>query len=74
MHINERIKFIRNCKNLTQEEVAKQAKINITQYRKYELGINVPSVEKLKEICKALQISADYILGLPKGSWYPTIG
>lgn len=72
MHINERLKFIREAKNLTQFELADKAEINRVQYRKYELGINVPSVEKLKKLCIALEVSADWILGLPKG-WYPPI-
>lgn len=73
MQYNERLKFIREAKNLTQSELAKAIGTSQKQYSKYETGINEMTVGKLLKACKALEISADYILGLPK-YWYPPIG
>lgn len=37
------------------------SKSNISNWRK---GVNVPSVEVLTKVCKYLDVSADYLLGL----------
>ena len=36
------------------------------QYSRYEKGINIMLVTYLPKICKKLNVSADYILGLTK--------
>lgn len=41
------------------------------QIAKYELGINTPSIEYLVKFCEHYRVSADYILGIPKGYDYP---
>lgn len=60
----ERIKWLRDCKNITQKELATALNIKQQQYARYEEGINVMPVTYLPKICKYLNISADYILGL----------
>ena len=44
-----------------------QSSFNVTQsqYCKYEEGSHAMSILSLKDICEKLQISADYLLGLP---------
>lgn len=74
MYYNERIKFIRESKNITQTEIAQALGIKQTVYSRYERGQNELKAEKLTAICKYLNVSADYILGLPKGLDYPPIG
>lgn len=74
MQYNEKIRFIREAKNITQTEIANAIGTSQKQYSKYETGINEMTVGKLKKICEYLQISADYILNLPKNGWYPPIG
>ena len=64
MYYNERIKFIRESKNITQTEMAEALGIKQTVYSRYERGQNELKVEKLTQICKYLNVSADYILGL----------
>lgn len=73
MHINERIKFVRESKNITQKEIAEALNMQQTHYSKYERGIHEMNTTRLKEICLYLGVSADYILGLPKNGWYPPI-
>ena len=74
MHINERLKFIRESRNITQTQIEKDLNINRVQYQKWESGKNVMSAEYLKILCEYFNVSADYILGLPKGMNYPPIG
>ena len=74
MYYNERIKFIRQSKNITQLEMAERLGIKQTNYSQYERGLHEPSASRLKEICEILNVSADYILGLPRNLEHPTIG
>lgn len=71
MYYNEKIAWIRDCKNITQKEIANHLHIKQQQYARYEKGINVMPVTYLPQICAYLNVSADYILGLPKGLPYP---
>ncbi len=64
MYYTERIKWIRDCKNITQKELAEHLKIKQQQYARYEKGINVMPITYLAEICKYLDVSADYVIGL----------
>lgn len=71
MYYNEKIAWIRDCKNITQAEIANHLGIKQQQYARYEKGINVMPVTYLPQICAYLNVSADYILGLPKDLPYP---
>ncbi|MBR2338378.1 MAG: helix-turn-helix transcriptional regulator [Clostridia bacterium] len=71
MYYNEKIAWIRDCKNITQKEIAGYLGIKQQQYARYEKGINVMPVTYLPKICEYLEVSADYILGLPKAMPYP---
>jgi len=64
MYYNEKIQLIRECKNVTQKELAIFLGIKQQQYARYEKGVNIMPVTYLPEICKYLGVSADYILGL----------
>lgn len=64
MYYNERIQFERDCKNITQKEIAELLGIKQQQYARYEKGINLMPITMLPKICKILNISSDYILGL----------
>ncbi len=71
MEYYERIKLIRTGKDITQEELGKKLGISKQQYGKYENGTHLMPIPYLIKTCKELNISADYILGLPKNSQYP---
>lgn len=64
MYYNERIAWIRDCKNITQKEMAEALNIKQQQYARYEKGINVMPITHLKTICEKLNVSADYIIGI----------
>lgn len=64
MYYNERILWIRDCRSISQKEVAEKLGIKQQQYARYEKGVNVMPVTYLKAICEILNISADYIIGI----------
>lgn len=64
MYYTERLQWIRDCRNITQREIALYLGIKQQQYARYEKGINVMPITYLPKICKYFDISADYILGL----------
>lgn len=64
MKYNEKILWIRDCKNITQKEMAEHLGIKQQQYARYEKGVNIMPITYLKKICEYLNVSADYIIGL----------
>lgn len=71
MKYYEKLKQIREDSERTQKEVADQLKTTKQQIGKYERGEQQMTVERLKEFCEYYGVSADYILGLPKGLSWP---
>lgn len=69
--VGQRIKDLRNDNDETQEEMAKQIKVTRKQIQRWEAEESKMTIEKLFEICKTYKVSADYILGLPKGLKWP---
>ncbi|MBR2406988.1 MAG: helix-turn-helix transcriptional regulator [Clostridia bacterium] len=66
-----RIRELREDRDLSQTEIAKILKTTQQQYSKIETGRSDISGEKLKLLAEFYQVSADYILGLPEGLSYP---
>ena len=64
MYYTEKLKWIRDCRNITQKEIADYLEIKQQQYARYEKGINVMPITYLAKICIYLNVSADYIIGL----------
>lgn len=63
IEIGARIKEIRLKRKMTQEELAEKADIGTSQQiSNIEQGLAGFSVSRLKKICKALDIEADYLL------------
>ena len=60
----ENLRKIRIRKNLTQRYIAKKLNLDRSTYSYYELGETQPSLEKLVELSKLLEVSADQLLGL----------
>lgn len=59
-----RIREMRKERGYTQQKIAKEIGMEQTQYSRYERGENEIKVNVLIDICKALNVSSDYILGL----------
>lgn len=66
MYYNEKITFERKRNDITQKQMAEKLGIKQQQYARYEKGINVMPITYLPKICKILNVSADYLLGLTK--------
>lgn len=68
---NEILKELRIDNDLTQEQVASVIKTTQGYYSKYELGVREMPLSRLKDLCRFYGVSADYILGLPRGLNWP---
>ena len=69
--LGEKIRLLREEKELNQTELGKA--VNMTQRRVSYIENNTyePSVEDLKAFCKYFNVSADYLLGFSKNLPYP---
>lgn len=64
MEYNDRMKAERIKKGYTQREIADKLNMTQQQWQKYETGKTELPTRYLAEFCKALNASADEILGL----------
>lgn len=62
--LGKRLEYIRTNIPLSQEELATKLIVDRTTINKYEKDKRLPDVQTLKSICKELNVSADYLLGL----------
>lgn len=62
---------VRQDNDETQRELAKAIGFHQVQIARYETGKVTPPITYLEKICEHYQVSADYILGLPKGLNWP---
>lgn len=60
----ERLKRARERMHYSQQEIADKLGITAQSYSAFERGVKDPSSERLKQFCKILECSADYLLGL----------
>jgi len=58
-----RLLYARELRKMTQEQLSKKAGIPNTSICKFESGERKPSLDNLKMLAVALEISADYLLG-----------
>ena len=65
MNINERLKLLRQSKNLTQNEAANLLNVSLSSYQKYERDKNniTPSLEVLIKLADFYHVTTDYLLG-----------
>lgn len=64
MYYLPKLREARKLKNLTQKEVCEKLEMKQSQYSRYESGEDEMKIGTLIEICRVLEVSADYILGL----------
>lgn len=65
------LKKVRTAKDLTQSQVAECLGIHRSFYFEYEIGASTLPIDLLYQLCLYYDISADYLLNLPKGMPYP---
>ena len=61
---SERLKLVLKQKGITQYSLAKTIFVSQSVMNEYCTGKKIPSLMVFKAICKALDESADYLLGL----------
>ena len=71
MEFHERLRATRIDQDKTQAELAATLRIPQQQFSRYECGLNELPLHYLGPLCLALGVSADYLLGLPKGLAWP---
>ncbi len=64
MKFSERIAEAIKSSGLSQKEIAEKLNISESNITNWKNGENLPSVEALFNLCKLLNESADYLLGL----------
>lgn len=62
MDLSEKIKKIREDNNLTQDEMAERIYVTRQAISKWERGINYPSLDVIRLICKQFGVSMNYLL------------
>lgn len=58
------LKKIRTKMKLSQRQIAKIINVSDTEIRRKEKGITVLNEQQIRLLCKTLDVSADYLLGL----------
>jgi len=64
MDFGERLKFAREKIGITQQELAKISKIQLSQISKFENSIVEPSLHNFRKLVLGLRVSADYLLDI----------
>lgn len=64
MQYNEALKRFKKTRGLNQKKISEVLKIPQPQYSRYERGERQLKAEQIITICKAFNVSADYLLGL----------
>ncbi len=70
MNYAQKFRDLREDKDLTQQDIADILKTSQSYYGHYERGTHPLPIEHLRTLCLYYGVSADYILGLPKGLYY----
>lgn len=63
MKLAERLKNLRTNRNLKQEEVAKELKIAVRTYCRYEYGEREPNASVLWRMADYYGVTIDYLVG-----------
>lgn len=62
--LGERLKQERLAKGYTQKQIADAIGVTYNAVCNYEAGSREPSVDLLVKLCKVLDVSADYLIGV----------
>lgn len=64
MNFNERLKGLREDKDMNQTQLATAIHSTQRTISNWEQGNSEPNIEMIKSLCQFFNVSADYILGL----------
>lgn len=71
MEYTDRLRALRADNDMSQAAIAAAIGISQKQYSRYETGVNEIPLRYLVKLCQHYQVSADYLLGLPRGLAWP---
>lgn len=71
MQIGDRLRALREDRDLTQTDVARLLSTSQSYYSEYELGKRPIPVQHVVTLCRFYRVSADYLLGLPRDLAWP---
>lgn len=71
MQYYQKLRKLREDRNLTQQDIADRLGVKQQQYSNYERGLQELPIEHLVTLCLFYGVSANYILSLPKDYTYP---
>lgn len=63
INFSNRLRELRQTKNLSQNEIAEKYNIDRTTVGKWESNISTPNVEIIKDLAKYFNVTTDYLLG-----------
>ena len=72
MTFGEKIRLLREEKELNQTELGQAVNMTQRKISYMELDRYEPSLEDLRALCKFFHVSADYLLGFHRALPYPT--
>ena len=64
----ERIKLLREQKDITQSSLAKSLGISRSGVNAWEMGLSTPSTQYIVELARSFNVSTDYLLGMDETS------
>jgi len=64
LKVAERIHELRDAHDMTQASLARRMGVTRSSVNAWEMGISVPSTEKLVELSEIFHTSTDYMLGI----------
>lgn len=74
VNLSERIKFLRQNANLTQNQLADRIGVSKSLISAYELGNRLPSYDNLIKIATIFKVSTDYLLGVENKNYLDMSG
>ena len=66
--IADRIKNLREQKDITQTELARRLGITRSSVNAWEMGISVPSTQYIVELAGIFRVSTDFLLGVEESA------
>lgn len=62
--IGQRLKYLREDRNLKQKDIAEALQMNVTLYIKYENSYSMPTGRVIRRFAEFYDVSSDFILGI----------
>jgi transcriptional regulator with XRE-family HTH domain len=64
LDFGSRLRAARERRDMSVSQLAERADINVTQISHFEIGTRQPGADNIRKLAPALDITADFLLGL----------